>query len=158
MKKKMDNKGFSLVELIIVIAIMVILVAVLAPQYLRYVERSRVATDTQTIVEFINAMQVAAADEDAALTNGETYTITSAGDSGSGGTAAITVSDDLKEVLNDRLGLMDDNTLDNTEFQSAAYIDAPCLITLSYNSTRLVWEVTASTTTGEVGISGKINE
>ena len=30
MKKKMDNKGFSLVELIIVIAIMVILVAVLA--------------------------------------------------------------------------------------------------------------------------------
>ena len=39
MKKKMDNKGFSLVELIIVIAIMVILVAVLAPQYLKYVEK-----------------------------------------------------------------------------------------------------------------------
>ena len=38
MKKKMDNKGFSLVELIIVIAIMVILVAVLAPQYLKYGE------------------------------------------------------------------------------------------------------------------------
>ena len=30
MEKKMNNKGFSLVELIIVIAIMVILVAVLA--------------------------------------------------------------------------------------------------------------------------------
>ncbi|MCM1143504.1 MAG: prepilin-type N-terminal cleavage/methylation domain-containing protein, partial [Lachnoclostridium sp.] len=39
MKKEMNNKGFSLVELIIVIAIMVILVAVLAPQYLRYVEK-----------------------------------------------------------------------------------------------------------------------
>ena len=38
MEKKMNNKGFSLVELIIVIAIMVILVAVLAPQYLKYVE------------------------------------------------------------------------------------------------------------------------
>ena len=54
MKKKMDNKGFSLVELIIVIAIMVILVAVLAPQYLRYVEKSRVSSDTQTAVELIN--------------------------------------------------------------------------------------------------------
>ena len=35
------NKGFSLVELIIVIAIMAILVAVLAPQYIKYVAKSR---------------------------------------------------------------------------------------------------------------------
>ena len=32
--KKMNNKGFSLVELIIVIAIMAVLIVVLAPQYL----------------------------------------------------------------------------------------------------------------------------
>lgn len=36
-----DNKGFSLVELIIVIAIMVALVAMLAPQFVKYVQRSR---------------------------------------------------------------------------------------------------------------------
>lgn len=154
MKKEMNNKGFSLVELIIVIAIMVILVAVLAPQYLRYVERSRVAADTQTLVAYINAMQVAAADEDANLVDdaGTTYSITSAG-----GSAAYTVSDDLQEVLNDRLGLVDEASMTNTEFQSQAYTTAPCNIVLSYDSTGLVWRVTASDTAGEVGISGRIN-
>lgn len=38
---KKNNKGFSLVELIIVIAIMVALVAMLAPQFVKYVQRSR---------------------------------------------------------------------------------------------------------------------
>ena len=35
-EKKMDNRGFSLVELIIVIAIMAVLIVALAPQYLKY--------------------------------------------------------------------------------------------------------------------------
>ena len=35
------NAGFSLVELIIVIAIMAALVAILAPQYIKYVSKSR---------------------------------------------------------------------------------------------------------------------
>lgn len=46
-QKSMGNKGFSLVELIIVIAIMAILVGVMAPQLLKYVERTRVSADTQ---------------------------------------------------------------------------------------------------------------
>lgn len=48
-QKSMGNKGFSLVELIIVIAIMAILVGVMAPQLLKYVERSRQAKDTQAV-------------------------------------------------------------------------------------------------------------
>lgn len=61
-ERKMNNKGFSLVELIIVIAIMAILIVVLAPQYLRYVERSRNSTDYQNATEMVTALQVYAAD------------------------------------------------------------------------------------------------
>ena len=46
-QKSLTNKGFSLVELIIVIAIMAVLVGVLAPQFLKYVEQSRKSTDVR---------------------------------------------------------------------------------------------------------------
>lgn len=66
-KENMNNKGFSLVELIIVIAIMAILLVVLAPQYLKYVERSRNSTDLQNATEIVNALQIYAADPDAGV-------------------------------------------------------------------------------------------
>ena len=59
---KKDNKGFSLVELIIVIAIMAVLVGVLAPAYLRYVEKSRKSADVQAIDAVMRAMEMAAID------------------------------------------------------------------------------------------------
>ncbi|MCH5263507.1 MAG: pilin [Lachnospiraceae bacterium] len=76
--KKMNNKGFSLVELIIVIAIMAILIVVLAPQYLKYVEKSRNSTDLQNITEIKTALEVYSADPDAVvgLPNGSTVEIT----------------------------------------------------------------------------------
>lgn len=78
--KKMNNKGFSLVELIIVIAIMAILIVVLAPQYLKYVEKSRNSTDVSNATEMVTAMQVYAADPDVASTDafagGKSFTIT----------------------------------------------------------------------------------
>ena len=57
-----DNKGFSLVELIIVIAIMAVLVGVLAPAYLRYVEKSRKSADVQAVDAVMRAMEAAAID------------------------------------------------------------------------------------------------
>ena len=67
MKKEMNNKGFSLVELIIVIAIMAILIVVLAPQYLKFVERSRNSTDLQNATEIVTALQVYATDPEATV-------------------------------------------------------------------------------------------
>ena len=62
MNKKNNNKGFSLVELIIVIAIMVVLVAVIAPQYLKFVNNSKISTDVQTASDMATAINVAVAD------------------------------------------------------------------------------------------------
>lgn len=43
----MNKKGFSLVELIIVIAIMAILVGFIAPQMIKYIERTNISSDVQ---------------------------------------------------------------------------------------------------------------
>lgn len=77
-KENMNNKGFSLVELIIVIAIMAILIVVLAPQYLKYVERSRNSTDLQNATTMKTAIETYAADPQAAtpFVGGDTFTLT----------------------------------------------------------------------------------
>ena len=65
--KKTNNKGFSLVELIIVIAIMAVLVGILAPQFVKYVEDSRESTDIKNVQEMVTSIQVWAADPSGAL-------------------------------------------------------------------------------------------
>ncbi len=62
MEKKMNNKGFSLVELIIVVAIMAVLIGVLAPAYLQYVEKSKKTSDCSAIGSIMDAIEIVAAD------------------------------------------------------------------------------------------------
>ncbi len=154
-KENMNNKGFSLVELIIVIAIMAILIVVLAPQYLKYVEKSRVSSDQATIVEYINAMQVLAADPDVTLTPPAAggvsgYTLTSAT-----GATAITVSNDLANLLESE-GMLDATAAAGADLQSTAYTGANLQIVLSYDKDKKIWSV--ENNGGDVEVSGKIEE
>lgn len=59
---KKNNKGFSLVELIIVIAIMAVLIGLLAPQYLKFVEKSKKSADVSNAQALATAFNVAFAD------------------------------------------------------------------------------------------------
>lgn len=69
-----NNKGFSLVELIVVIAIMAVLVGVLAPAFIRYVEKSRQATDLQNLDSALESVKAYCADKD--NLTGATVTLT----------------------------------------------------------------------------------
>jgi len=61
-RTKMDNKGFSLVELIIVIAILAILVAIIGSQVIPYIEKSRVSKDISTLSAVQSSFQTVMAD------------------------------------------------------------------------------------------------
>lgn len=61
--KKMNNKGFSLVELIIVIAIMAILAGAIAPALIRYIDKSRKSNDVSSCKTIKTAVETALGNE-----------------------------------------------------------------------------------------------
>lgn len=89
-----NNKGFSLVELIIVIAIMAILAGALAPALIKYINKSRRSADVANADTIRTACQTAMSDEDAMVAIGT-------------GVSGVTVSD-----------LKDNYTDFSTEFKS----------------------------------------
>lgn len=96
MKKRFsNNKGFSLVELIIVVAIMAILIGVLAPQYIKYVEKSRISGDADLVDSIRKGVETMISDPDYTITDG-TITITGTGitqgtfDAKEGSTSVVT--------------------------------------------------------------------
>ena len=64
-RAKKNNKGFSLVELIVVIAIMAVLVGVLAPTLIGNIEKSRESKDLQNLDTIRQAAVTALSNENA---------------------------------------------------------------------------------------------
>ena len=108
---KNDNKGFSLIELIVVIAIMAILVGVMAPQVIKYIESSRQSTDMQNAAAMRTAIEVGVAD--GAITYDVTLTIANGKVSVTGGTG-----DALKTTL-ESMGMTNEITLKSAGWTAA---------------------------------------
>ena len=74
-----SNKGFSLVELIVVVLIMAIIAVALAPQVMKWVENSRISSDLETKSDIEKMCQLALTDEyvfDHVKDGGYTITVT----------------------------------------------------------------------------------
>lgn len=108
-----DKKGFSLVELIIVMAIMAILVGIVASQVIPYMEKSRQAKDQQVISAICTDIVSAVAQSGESCTGGidtlgnleniaNTQTVTEFQDLRSG-TAIATIETSCKGQLKSKL-------------------------------------------------------
>lgn len=105
-KKEGKNKGFSLVELIVVIAIMAILAIVVAPQIMKYIGQSRTSVDQSNMSLCETAAKTALANEKAyaevVKTNKVTIKVESTGISYTTDPASASLTDfkaDFEEIL-----------------------------------------------------------
>ena len=135
MNKKMDNKGFSLVELIIVIAIMAILVGVLAPQFIKYVERSRESTDLQNVEEAKTAVEAYVADESPSGVTNIKVTLNASG---------LSINDGTDELLSTGKGMEKSGISASTKLKSGKWVDSA-----GTTSKDLIWNYDTSDYTWE---------
>lgn len=140
MKKevKTNNKGFSLVELIVVVAIMAVLMVVLAPAMLRYVEKTRTQKDDTAASEVANALELALAEESIYTKVSGNNKITATITVDAAGKGTVTVD---KDTSGGAIKKEIDATVGDLEFVSKARKNKKIDITAEYVSTRQAYVV-----------------
>ena len=131
------NKGFSLVELIVVIAIMAILVGVAVPVYTQYISSANTNVDKQTVGEVEHAIEVLLIDPEVTnptITSGD-ITLTLSGETFAW---ASGVTDTNSEFLNALKAIVPD-----VELKSGK------IITFTLNTTTLTVQSDVETQLGE---------
>lgn len=129
-KLRMNNKGFSLVELIVVIAIMAVLIGVLAPQFIKYVDKSRASTDMQNLQQIKSAAEAYFADNPSAET--EAFKVKANG-------TELEFDGAADEVMANA-GLSQDLKLSSTKWEE---------ISMIYDAANNVWAITGKNTVDE---------
>ena len=134
------NQGFSLVELIVVIAIMAVLVGVLAPAYLRYVEKSRKSTDVSSISDIMAAAEKVAIDPQFDLGAGSKFTLSGTGTLNMTTTEVASTDDDSPALAEWKAIAGNGYTCKSKEFKAVA---------MSFTGTlqpagNVTWEISAA--------------
>ncbi len=139
--KKNENKGFSLVELIIVMAIMAILVGIVASQVIPYMEKSRQSKDQQVLSSVLTDIESAVAQ------SGEACKASPAAGTELDNLAAVTNDKTVDEFLQLRSAssIGDLYTKIQGQFGSKLYTD-------STSGNKKIW-VTVHTDTGKISVT-----
>ncbi len=99
-----SNEGFSLVELIIVIAIMAILVGVVALAVIPNLEKSRESKDLTTLDSLVSGVTTAIANDPSITTNGATSTLNLAN-------VTASAASGIEKAVYDQLGDLSTTTM-----------------------------------------------
>ena len=115
LQERKNNKGFSLVELIIVIAIMAVLVAILAPAFMRYVEESRQKADISAVDSVVQSVKAAYTNSEFTLPSSTTAEIVMK----NGANPVVTLSDATQKTNLENA--LKNSDVDKAQFKSTKW-------------------------------------